>query len=226
MNVARVFAIIVAVALALRPSTAGAQVVPLHRLELSGGVGLFTGASLGSQNANLRTITPSQPFLLFASSSRTSTAPIFDLRAGVLLTRRYGVEAHAAYGHPELRTVLSSDVEGAPDITAVERLDQYVIDGGVVVGLDEWAIAGFHPFATAGGGYLRQLHEDLLVIEDGGVFYVGGGARYGLFAQPRGFVRAIGARIDARLNLLKGGIQIEDRVRSHFSISGSLYIAF
>ena len=45
---------------------------------------------------------------------------------------------------------------------------------------------GLRPFVTAGGGYLRQLHEGLTVIEEGRVFYVGGGARYWIFARARG----------------------------------------
>lgn len=218
---------IVALGLALVPAFGEAQTAfPLHHLELSVGAGFIAGTSLGSQDANLRTATANQPYRLFTSSSHTSTAPIIDLRAGVSLTRRYGVEAHAAYGHPELRTALSSDVEGAPSLTAVERLDQYLIDGGVVIGLDQWSVAGLHPFAAVGGGYVRQLHQDLVVIEEGGVFYAGGGVKHGLVSRPRGFFRGLGARADVRLNLLKGGINFNDGVHPQMSVSGSLFVVF
>jgi hypothetical protein len=214
-------------ALALVPSSAGAQTAPpLRHLELSGGFGIVTGAALGQQDANLRTATPDTPFRLFTTTSRMSGAPILDLRAGTALTRRYGVEAHASYGHPEVRTSISSDAEGAPDLTAVERLDEYVIDGGVVFRFEEWTFAGLTPFATVGGGYLRQLHEDLVAIEEGSVFFVGGGVKRAFVTRPRGWWHALGARADARLNILSGGITIDDRTRRHLAVSGSLFVVF
>ena len=221
-------AVLTAIAgLALLPSRASAQAVPpLRHLQLSGGFGAATGAALGQQDANLRTATPGTPYRLFTTTSRMSAAPMVDLRAGVALTKRYGLEAHASYGHPEVRTSISSDAEGAPDVTAVERLDEYLFDGGVVVRFDEWTFAGVSPFATAGGGYLRQLHEDLVTIEDGGVFFAGGGVTRALVVRPRGWWHSLGVRADARLNVVSGGITIDDRRRRHVAVSGSLYIVF
>ena len=218
---------IVAAAIAVIPAVAAAQgSPPLRRIELAGGLGVFSGATLGSQPADLRTATTGQPYRLFSSNTRMSTAPIFDLRLGVPVAGRYVVEGHAAYGHPEVRTSLSSDAEHAPDLTAVERLDQYVIDGGLVVSLEEWSIAGLNPFATIGGGYLRQLHERLVVIEEGRVFFVGGGVKHTIHMRPRGIIRGFGVRADVRLDLLSGGIHIEDSVRRHVSASGGLFVIF
>jgi hypothetical protein len=227
MNATGLRLAIVAAVMVLIPAVAAAQSSsPLRRIELAGGVGVISGAALGSQPADLRAATAGEPYRLFSSSTRMSTAPIFDLRLGVPVAGRYGVEGHAAYGHPEIRTSLSSDAEHAPDLTAVERLDQYVIDGGLVVSLDEWTIAGLHPFATVGGGYLRQLHEGLVVIEEGGVFFVGGGVKHTIHTRPRGLIRGVGARADVRLNLLSGGVHIDDNVRRHVSVSGSLFVIF
>lgn len=220
--------VVIVIALAMvMPALAAAQSPPvLRHLELAGGVGVLGGAALGAQNADLRTNTAGQPYRLFATTTRMSAAPVLDLRAGVMLTTRYGAEAHAAFGHPDVRTALSSDAEGAPSITAVERLDQYLIDGGVVIGLDELRVAGLRPFAVAGAGYVRQLHEGLTAIEDGRVFYAGGGVRRELVRRPRGFWHALGARADVRLNMLSGGIKIDDRTRRHVSASGSLFVVF
>ena len=212
---------------ALLPSLAGAQAaLPLHHLQLSGGFGAATGAALGQQDANLRTATPGTPYRLFTTTSRMSAAPMFDLRAGVALTKRFGLDAHASYGHPDVRTSVSSDAEGAPDVTAVERLDEYLFDGGVVFRFDEWTFAGLSPFATVGGGYLRQLHEDLVAIEDGGLFFAGGGVTRAFVVRPRGWWRSVGVRGDARLNVLSGGITIDDRRRRRLAVSGSLYVVF
>ena len=39
-------------------------------------------------------------------------------------------------------------------------------------------------------------------------------------------VRALGARVDVRLNILSGGITVEDSSRNHLATSGSLFISF
>jgi hypothetical protein len=222
----RVF--VAAMMLALVPVTARAQTAspPLHRLELAGGIGFLGRATLGDANADLRSGSSTDPYRLFTTSTEQMGVTALDLRAGFDFTRRYGVEAHLLFGHPELHTEISSDAEGAPAITAVERLDQYVIDGGLVVRLGAFRVKGIQPFVTAGSGYLRQLHEGLTVIESGRLFYVGGGVRYMMFARPRGVPRAGGLRGDARLNMLTGGIEIEDRTRRQPSVSGSFFLLF
>ena len=218
---------VISLLLVIAPALAAAQTASLlHRIEVAGGVGVLMGAALGSQNADLRTATTGQPYRLFSSTTRMSAAPIVDVRLGFPLGGRYAVEAHTAYGHPEIRTALSSDAEHAPDLTAIERLDQYVFDGGLVVSLDRWSVAGVHPFVTGGGGYVRQLHQGLVVIEDGRVFFAGGGVKHTIHTRPRGFIRGIGARADARLNWLSGGIHIDENVRRHVSVSGSLFVVF
>jgi hypothetical protein len=199
---------------------------PLHRLQLAAGVGFFGGASLGDVDADLRSGTSGDPFRVFATSSRLVGATVLDLRASVDLTRRYGLEAHALFGHPELQTTVTNDVENAPSVTAVERLDHYVIDGGVAIRLPELAMKGWVPFATAGAGYLRQLHEGLTVTEEGQVFYVGGGVRRTVLSRTRSLLRGLGARGDVRLNVLIDGIAIEDKARRHLSASASLFVVF
>jgi hypothetical protein len=121
---------------------------------------------------------------------------------------------------------VTADVEGAPSVTAIERLDHYLIDGGIVVKFDEFRVGGWQPFAVGGAGYLRQLNEGLTVTEEGHLFYVGGGARRTLLTRPSGLLRALGARVDVRLNILSGGITVEDSARNHLSTSGSLFISF
>jgi hypothetical protein len=199
---------------------------PRYRLQLGGGIGFLSGAALGDADASLRSATSNDPYRLFATTNRLASTTVLDLRAAVDLSPRFGLEAHALYGHPELRTSVSGDVENAPSLVAVERLDHYLIDGGVVIKLHEFRVKGWQPFAAAGAGYLRQLHEDLTVIEDGRVFYFGGGARRMFMSRPRGFLRGLGARGDVRFNILSDGITVEDEARSQVSVSGSLFVVF
>jgi hypothetical protein len=208
-------------------STARAQTdPPLRRLQLAAGLGFIGGAPLGMADANLRSGGSNESYRVFATSSRLVGATVLDLRAAVDLSRRYAFEAHALYGHPELRTSVTADVENASSVTAVERLDHYLIDGGIVIKLDELSVKGWQPFAAAGGGYLRQLHEGLTLSEEGRVFYVGGGARRVLFQRGRGFMRGLGVRGDLRLNVLTSGITVEDKARRHPSASASLFVVF
>jgi len=207
-------------------STAGAQTdPPLHRLQLGAGVGFFGGAALGDADANLRTAT-ADPFRLFATSTEQAGTIGLDLRAAVDLTRRFGVEAHTLFARPDVRTSVTNDAENAPAVDAVEQLDQYLIDGGVVIRLNELRMGEWVPFATAGAGYLRQLHEGLTLSEHGQLFYVGGGVRRALLVRPKGFLRGLGVRGDVRLDILSDGITIEDKSRKHLSASGSLFVVF
>jgi hypothetical protein len=217
---------LIAVVVLLAASAAGAQTEPpLHRLQLGAGVGFFGGAPLGDADANLRTAT-TDPFRLFSTSTEQAGTIGLDLHAAVDLTRRFGVEAHTLFARPEIRSSVTNDAENAPPVDAVEQIDQYLIDGGIVVRLNELRMGDWVPFATAGAGYLRQLHEGLTLSEHGHLFYFGGGVRRMLMLRPKGFFRGLGARGDVRLNILSGGVTVEDNRRNHFSAGASVFVVF
>ena len=205
------------------PADARAQGSP-GRFEAGAGVGLLGGARLGSGDAELRTRSGTG-FTLFSADSRRARARVLEVRAGVALTRRYSVEVRAGLSHPELRTSIAADVEGAPDITAVERLDQYVVDASFVARLDRLRIGPIVPFVAAGAGYVRQLHEGQMFIEQGTAYHAGGGARHDLFRRG-GWLEAAGVRGDVRLYLLAGGNAGGDRPRPHVAASGSFFVVF
>jgi hypothetical protein len=211
------------------PSTqsGGAENRQIGRLEVAGGVGLLGGAALGAEDANLRAnASPAQPYRLFTAESSFQRAGVLEARLGMALTRRYVIEGRLSFSRPELQAALSADVEGAPGLTVVERVDQYVIDAAVLVLFDEARLGPVVPFASAGAGYVRQLHEGLTVIEGGRIYHVGGGIKHWFFSRNSGFARAVGARADARLYILSGAIALDDGPRSHGAISGSLFVAF
>ena len=217
---------LIAVVVLLAASAAGAQTEPpLHRLQLGAGVGFFGGAPLGDADANLRTAT-TDPFRLFSTSTEQAGTIGLDLHAAVDLTRRFGVEAHTLFARPEIRTSVTNDAENAPAVDAVEQIDQYLIDGGIVVRLNELRMGDWVPFATAGAGYLRQLHEGLTLSEHGHLFYFGGGVRRVLLLRPKGLLRGLGARGDVRLDILSDGITVEDKRRNHVSASASVFVIF
>ena len=201
---------------------------PPSRVEVEVGGGVVGGSVLGSVDANLVANNPvRQSFRLFTTDSRFEPAPTFHARAGVAVNRRVVVEGGFAFSRPELRTAVSGDVEGVAPLTAVERIDQYFVEGGVVVFIDELSLSPRTvPFAAGGVGYLRQLHEGLTLIEHGHVYYVGGGLKHWLVARDRGRLRAAGLRADARLYRLADGISFDGRSRSHVAVSGGVFLGF
>lgn len=200
----------------------------VRRVEVDTGGGWLGGATLGSADADLRAGDPARrPYRLFSTGSRFASAPTFHVRAGLAFNRRIGVEGGLLVSHPDIRTSVSADAEAAPPITIAERVDQYGIDASVIVMLNELRVGRRTvPFATAGAGYLRQLHEGQLLVEQGRLYHAGGGVKHWLLARDRGFISAAGLRADARVYLMSGGIAFKGRARPHAAISGSVFVAF
>jgi hypothetical protein len=183
---------------------------------------------LGSADANLRRNDPvRQTFRLFATSSDVGRAPLWLVRLAFPLSRRFAIEGALTKATPDVRVSTTSDFEGAPSITTTETIDQYFIDGSIVVMLDELRIGTRAvPFVAAGGGYLRQLHEGQRLVEQGEVYHAGGGIKYWLLTRKAGTLRSAGLRADAKAYFLRGGISFDDRPRSHVAISGSVFVGF
>jgi hypothetical protein len=199
----------------------------LHRFEMTGGGGLHTGTDLGSRSADLRAnSTTPQPFTLFTTQSGLSRTWLADVRVGFVVSPRVTVEGRLGYSRPSLETSVSADTEGAASITVVERVDQYVIDAGIVVRLDEMRIGRLTPYVAGGAGYLRQLHEGLTAIEQGHVYHVGGGVTRDIFTRNRGVVRAAGLRVDARVYFLSGGISPGSGVAAQGTMTGGFFFRF
>jgi hypothetical protein len=208
-----------------------AQVVddlPVRRVEVTVSGGWFGGAQLGDQDANIRAnASPPQPLRLFSTDTRMAGTPSLEAGVGWSFNRRWGVEGGVVISRPDLRSSITADAESAPDITVAERIDQYVIGARLIIMLNEIRLGQRTiPFASAGAGYLRQLHEGGGVIDEGYVYDLGGGLKHWLLARNSGFVRAAGFRIDARLYLLTDGIAFDDVPRPQGAISGAAFFAF
>ncbi len=196
---------------------------PAGRLQVSVGAGWLGGSAFGEQAADLRAPSGS-PYRLFASDTNLSGTAAFEARVGFAVTRRYTVEGRAAMGKPQLETAVSSDAELSGTFSAVEDINQYTFDGGILVHLDELDAFGLRPFAVGGAGYVRQLHGDQELVETGHLFYVGGGVTHPLFSRSQGFIRGGSLRGDLRLNVLS--LELEDDNRLQGSVSGSLVLTF
>jgi hypothetical protein len=193
---------------------------PVGRVQVGVGIGWLGGAVFGEQPADLRAASGG-PYRLFESETDLGSTGSFEARVGILLSRHFGVEGRFALSKPEFRTVVTSDAEATGSFTTAENIDHYDFDGGVVV---RFAAGSVIPFASAGAGYVRQLHEGQALVETGYLFYVGGGFTFPLVSRPQGFFRAVGIRTDLRLNLLY--LDLDEGNRQQGSASGSLLLTF
>lgn len=181
----------------------------LPSIEASGGATWSSGSDLGGADAALRTNDPSAtPYPVFATETRLRPAAHVEARVDVALGRRLAVETRASLGHPTIATMVSADIEGAPDVTATDRVDAYRFDAGLVFHWPGARIAGATPFVTGGAGYLRLRHEGRLLIEDKAVYFAGAGLRRTVWSAPRGFVTSLSVVADGRFTVMPGGLSI------------------
>lgn len=221
--------IVIACLACLTSTAADAQIRAREsgRIEVAGGGGWFGGGVLGSSDANLRANSAtSSPYRLFATDTQFGAAPVLEALVSVALSRRFAVEGRLGYSRPELRTTISSDAEQGNAITAVEQMDQYMVDASVVVTLGRAGVGNLAPFVAAGGGYLRQVHETQTLIDDGHSYHVGGGIKRRLFTHDRRLVKSAGVRGDVRVYWLSGGTAFDTDPHARVAASGSFFVGF
>jgi hypothetical protein len=193
---------------------------------ISGGVVSFGGFDLGTRNAEeTRNInTGSGPFALFAVDSRVARAPGAQLRAGVYLSPAISIETGLQYGRPKLSSRLSGDAEQAPDVTAVETVTRYLVDGSVLFHLTPLAFAGHRgmPFFGVGGGYLRELHDQNELVETGREYHAIGGLELWFGRRSPRF----GVRADVGASMRDGGADFRSGRRTVPTAGVSLVYLF
>ena len=119
-----------------------------------------------------------------------SDVPVFSV------VRQFGGKTFAVY-RPVLTTEIRNDSE-ANRLALSTRMTHYAIEGGLIGRLARWRRHRVHPFASAGGGYLRQLSEGQLLARMGRSYYAGGGFYYLLREEGAGRIQSAGVRIDVR----------------------------
>jgi hypothetical protein len=214
------------------PSSAAAQDGgPAFRpgqLTVSAGGVFAAGYGIGDMTANLRRNaagTPS-PFALLRAESKIERAAGATVRVGVALSRSVEIEAGGSYMTPQLGVTISQDDELGEGAFASEQLEQYAVDVSGLYLIPRLSVGSrLRPYAIAGGGYLRQLHEGRLRVETGGTVHIGAGLRYWV-RGGRSNQRPFGARAEVRYVRRTGGIEFDERARSVPSVSVLAFVAF
>lgn len=216
-----------AILLALPASTAFAQSPPASgRFVVAAGV-LFDGSNAVGTTDATETAPNGSRFQLFATKSTLAPLAGVEGSVGVRLTRSIDAEISTTYGSAELQTRVSADAEGAAATTVAETLKQLTLEGSVVLHMARWRLGERAvPYLTAGGGYLRHLHEGQTLAETGRVYHVGAGLNYLLRRSASGGSGGVGVRIDARALIRSGGAAFDDTARAAPAFSALLFARF
>jgi hypothetical protein len=182
------------------------------------------GTSFGSSDATLQAPDGSS-LTLFTTSSELGAGGGLEAHVGFRLTKALGVEASGTWSSAELRTAISSDFESAAPMTATNRTSQFTLEGSVL-----WTVAQrgrARWFVRGGVGWLRELDEAKVLIEDGTIANVGGGVKYWWRQHGRGLFGNLGLRVEARAAFRSAGISLDQKDRRVSPvIAGGLMFGF
>jgi hypothetical protein len=207
--------IAICAAMLTAPSIARAQYVGRERphagtFEISGG-GLWAGGysfetALANETRNPSTGT--EPLTLFQGEPRLDRGAGAEAHLGVYLSRRVSIEGGVQFSRQSLTVRTSGDFESAPDTTATSPTTQYVVDASL---LYHFGAGRLVPFASVGGGYLRQVLEDNSIVETGSQIHGGGGVKYWFGGGHR-----FGFRAEARASSRSGGVTLDASAKRRF----------
>jgi len=223
-------ALCILAALLASVSTAAAQAnrAPARppRFMVSAGLLLNGGYDLGDRAAQLRGngVSNPAPFTLFHADGAMDRTAGLDGRFAYALTRAVSLEVGGSWSKPHVNVTVTQDTESTGTTLVAETVSQYTVDIGGLFWLFSRQGTRLRPYVLGGGGYLRQLHENQLVVETGHTIFGGGGVEYAFRAPARG--RRLGVRGEARLVHRVGGIDFEDKSRSHPSLSVLGFVGF
>lgn len=197
-----------------------------HHVTISAGA-LWSGSySIGDTPATLRSNAvgaTSPPFTLFATESTIDRAAGFVVRAGFALTPSITIEGGGSFSRPSLSTQISQDAEQSAAAVGSESLQQYVFDAGALWYLPVRLGSRARLFASGGGGYLRQLHEERTLVETGRIYYAGTGINFWLHGGHAP-TKSLGVRTDLRANWRQGGIEFGGKTRIFPTVTVLLFI--
>jgi hypothetical protein len=200
------------------------------RIVIGIGAGWFAGEDLGTGRAQTRAsavgTTRPPAFTLFTTESRLGGSAAVGGTVTVAITRTWAVEARGRLRRPTLTTTITGDAEAAGTFTATEDVAEYVVDGSLLYH-PGWGGLGSRTrvYLLAGGGYLRQLHDDDVLVATGATLHGGAGARVWL-AGGRGRGLDAGLTADLRWVVRRDGITFRDGTRSLPAIALAAFVGF
>jgi hypothetical protein len=185
---------------------------PFDRLEIGAGLQWLPAVNFAAVNAVEQTPSGGTR-VVFRSQSTLDAAVGGQARLGVVLTPVIVAEVGISRTGRNLVTTISGDVGNASGVP-LERMQQYVFEVGVRYQIAPSSSMRWHPFVTAGVGYLRDLHEGSTLVDAGRLYYAGGGVRYVLRETPSASIKSLGIRGDVRVRSTSGGAVLDAATHS------------
>jgi opacity protein-like surface antigen len=219
------YVVMVALA-ALMPAAAAAQPAGDGSLELAGGI-RWTGKMSAGGSSATETAPGGNRFTLFEADTALESGAGLGVDAAVRISPSIDVGASMSFTSYNLRTRITSDVEGVPDAEAAEPISELALEGRAVVRFARWRTGPRAvPFVAAGGGFLRHLHEGRTLVENGSIYYVAAGMDYALTSGGAGLVKRSGLRAEFRTVMRAGGIAFDDALHLSPALGVSLFARF
>jgi len=181
-----------------------------HHVQIMAGLLWIGGANLGSRDANLRSNAPGSlppSFILFNAATEMKAAPGFEVRGGFAITPTWAIEAGGSYATPKMVSTISQDPERAGTVTVSQQTEHFAFDAGVLWRTPIHLGGRFRPYVTTGAGYLRELHEDRVLLATGQRYFVGAGGEWWL-RGGHGRGKTLGLRSELRSVWRTGGIGV------------------
>jgi hypothetical protein len=88
------------------------------------------------------------------------------------------------------------------------------------------SLGRFVPYVVVGGGQLRHLDADSVLMQKGGTAHLGGGAKIFLVSRVSGIVKGIGLRGEGRLQIDGRTLDLRRKARAGLSAGVSALVAF
>ena len=220
-----VFLLLIASVVLVCPPPAFAQRVHERRFDFGVGGHVLGPVHFAQVNANEISF-GGQSKTVFSTRSTLERSFGPDVRIGVRITKAIGLESVVSLGSRLLSTRVSGDAELVKGATATERITEYQVSGGLVARLPGRRTGGLVPFATAGVGYVRQLHEGRTLVQAGQSYYAGGGVEYPFGRRAQGRAPSKGVRLDLRATIGRGGAAIDQATHVAPAFGASLFVRF
>lgn len=180
---------------------------------------------MGGLDATLTANGGAARYGLFRTTSTLTGGVGPSAGVGVRIIDGLWAEFSARYHSARLETRVTNDVEAA-NASASENVQQVQLEGGAL-----WMPARLRLsrrlqlHATAGGGFMRQLHGSGTLGVNGRSYYAGGG---GVIPLPsrQGRRSSAAVRVDLRAALLQDGIAFSAGLHPAVAASASLLLRF
>jgi hypothetical protein len=199
-------------ALAQTPAAPARPRGPARPVDVTVGVTLAGPTSFGTSAQELIRSDGSR-LTTFRTENRLAPGVGLEAHLGFQVTPRFWAEASGDWSRADLEARITSDIEGADDVTLAETASRFSVEGAA-----RWhfLVRGKTSYFVRGSvGWMRDLVSNGALVADATVGSAGLGLRHWFREGAAGRrTRRLGVRVDGRVNIRTAGLTLgEAKVR-------------